>query len=284
MTSSDADVLIVQFKRVDGPLLDRMRSCRAVIRYGVGVDTIDVDAATARGVWVVNVPDYGTDEVADHALALILALLRGVVVLDRSVRAGEWDDGAAGELRRLSELTLGVIGCGRIGSAVAERAAAPGLRVLGFDARPEAVRPPAEPAPLDALLADADIVTLHAPLVPSTRHLIGSAALARMREGAYLVNTSRGGLVDAAAVLDALQRGRLAGVALDVFEHEPPEGAERDLVSHPRAIATPHAAWRSRESQLALKTEVAREVLRVLEGRRPRSPVNEPKRSLASDR
>ena len=272
----DADVLVVQYGRVDAARLDAMPSCRAVVRYGVGVDTVDVEAATARGIWVVNVPDYGTEEVADHAVALALALLRGVVFLDRSVRSGAWDDGAAGELRRLSELCLGVVGCGRIGSAVAERAAAHGLRVIGHDERPDAVRPPAEPASLDALLAAADVVSLHAPLVPATRHLIDAAALARMRPGAYLVNTARGGLVDAAAVLDALERGRLAGVALDVFEHEPPEGAERELAGHPRAIVTPHAAWRSRESELALKTEVAREALRVIEGRRPRSPVNQP--------
>ena len=262
----DADVLIVQYASVDGALLDRMPSCRAVVRYGVGVDTVDVEAATARGVWVVNVPDYGTAEVADHTLALMLALLRGVVVLDRSVRAGDWDDRAAGELRRLSSLTLGVVGCGRIGTAVAERAAAHGLRVLGFD--PEGVRPPAEPVGLAALLAAADVVTLHAPLAPATHHLIDPA---RMRPGAFLVNTARGGLVDSAALLAALESGHLAGAALDVFEHEPPPS---ELVRHPRVIATPHAAWRSRESELALKTEVAREALRVIGGEVPRSPVN----------
>jgi D-3-phosphoglycerate dehydrogenase / 2-oxoglutarate reductase len=268
----DADVLIVQYAGVDGALLDRMPSCRAVVRYGVGVDTVDVEAATARGVWVVNVPDYGTEEVADHTIALMLGLLRGVVVLDRSVRAGGWDDGAAGELRRLSELTLGVVGCGRIGSAVAARAAAHRLRVLGFD--PEGVRPPAEGVSLDALLAAADVVSLHAPLVPETHHLIDADALTRVRRGALLVNTARGGLVDGTAVLEALSDGRLAGAAFDVFEHEPPRGAERELARHPRVIVTPHAAWRSRESELALKTEVAREALRVIEGRRPRSPVN----------
>jgi len=269
----DADVLVVQYAHVDAAWLDRMPSCRAVIRYGVGVDTVDVEAATARGVWVVNVPDYGTAEVADHAVALVLALLRGVIVLDRSVRAGGWDDGAAGELRRLSSLTLGVVGCGRIGTAVAERAAAHGLRVLGSD--PEGVRPPAEPSSLDDLLAAADAVSLHAPLGPATHHLIDAGALERLRPGAFLVNTSRGGLVDSAAVLAALESGRLAGVALDVLEHEPPEtAAERELVRHPRAVVTPHAAWRSRESELALKTEVAREALRVIEGREPRSPVN----------
>jgi D-3-phosphoglycerate dehydrogenase / 2-oxoglutarate reductase len=270
----DADVLVVQYATVDAAWLDRMPSCRAVIRYGVGVDTIDVEAATARGVWVVNVPDYGTDEVADHALALILALLRGVAVLDRSVRAGGWDERAAGELRRFSRLTLGVVGFGRIGAAVAHRAAAFGLRVLGHDVRPDAVGPPAAAASFDELLEASDVITLHAPLTPQTHHLIDAAALALVQPTAYLVNTARGGLVDARAVLDALDAGRLAGAALDVFEHEPPQGVERELACHPRAIATPHAAWSSRESRAALKTEVAREALRVLAGERPRSPVN----------
>jgi D-3-phosphoglycerate dehydrogenase len=272
----DADVLVVQYATVDAARLDGMPSCRAVVRYGVGVDTIDVQAATERGVWVVNVPDYGTDEVADHALALVLALLRGVVVLDRSVRAGGWDERAAGELRRLSRLTLGVVGHGRIGSAVARRGAAFGMRVIANDARPGAVAPPATAASFDELLEGSDVISLHAPLTGETRHLIDAAALALVRPGAYLVNTARGGLVDARAVLEALEDGRLAGAALDVFEREPPEGVERELALHPRVIATPHAAWSSRESRQALKTEVAREALRVLAGERPRSPVNQP--------
>ena len=269
----DAEVLCVQYAVVDGDLLDRTPRCRGVVRYGVGYDSVDVEAATARGVWVVNVPDYGTAEVADHALALILGLLRGVTRLDRAVRGGDWDFEAGGELRRLSELTLGVVGCGRIGSAVVERAAAFGFSVLGTDVRAGAVRPPAAPVPLAELLERSDVVTLHAPLDETTRHLIDADALARMRPGAFLVNTARGGLADGAAVLAALEAGRLAGAALDVLEAEPP--ADLDLVSHPRVIATPHAAWFSRESMLQLKREVAREALRVLAGERPRSPVNQ---------
>jgi D-3-phosphoglycerate dehydrogenase / 2-oxoglutarate reductase len=272
--STDADVLIVQYATVDGALLDRMPRVRAVIRYGVGVDTIDVDAATARGVWVVNVPDYGTEEVADHAVALMLSLLRGVGLLDRSVREGAWDHRAAGELRRLSALTLGVVGHGRIGAAAAGRAIVHGMRVGAHDVRADAVRPPAERASFDALLEGSDVISLHVPLTADTHHLIGAAAIARMRAGAFLVNTSRGGVIDGAAVLEALDAGPLAGAALDVFEAEPPQGAERELARHPRVIATPHAAWWSRESELQLKREVAREALRVLEGRRPRSPVN----------
>jgi len=265
----DAEVLCVQYAVVDGDLLDRTPRCRGVVRYGVGYDTVDVAAATARGVWVVNVPDYGTTEVADHALALILALLRGVTRLDRSVRGGDWDFEAGGELRRLSELTLGVVGCGRIGSAVVERAAAFGFEVLGTDVR-DVVRPPAAAVALDTLLERADVVTVHAPLDETTRHLVDPR---RMRPGAFLVNTARGGLVDGAAVLAALHDGTLAGAALDVLEAEPP--ADLELVRHPRVIATPHTAWYSRESMRQVKEEVAREALRLVRGERPRCPVNE---------
>lgn len=267
---ADADVLCVQYAVVDGALLDRTPRCRGVVRYGVGYDTVDVEAATARGIWVVNVPDYGTAEVADHALALILALLRGVPWLERSVRAGEWDYEAGGELRRLSALTLGVVGCGRIGGAVIERATAFGFTVLGADIR-DVVPPPAERVALDELLERSDVVTLHAPLDETTRHLVDPR---RLRPGAFLVNTARGGLLDGDAVLAALREGTLAGAALDVLEVEPP--ADLELVRHPRVTATPHTAWYSRESMRQLKAEVAREALRLLRGERPRSPVNDP--------
>jgi D-3-phosphoglycerate dehydrogenase len=225
---------------------------------------------------VANVPDYGRDEVADHTLALALAVLRGVVVLDRSVREGHWDLEAARPLRRLATLTYGVVGCGAIGSAVARRAAGLGMRVLGHDVEGVASDPPIQRVPLEALLADADLVSLHAALTPDSHHLIDADALARMRPSAFLVNTARGGLVDAAALLAALDAGALAGAALDVLEGEPPDELGWKLARHPRVVATPHAAWYSEEAFHTLKTEVAREALRVLEGGRPRSPVNRP--------
>jgi D-3-phosphoglycerate dehydrogenase / 2-oxoglutarate reductase len=240
------------------------------------VDNVDVEAATRRGVWVANVPDYGRDEVADHTLALALAVLRGVVVLDRSVRDGVWDLEAARPLRRLATLTYGVVGCGAIGRAVARRAAGLGMRVLGYDIPQVRSEPPIERVPLEGLLEAADVVSLHAALTPESHHLIGAAALGRMRPTAFLVNTARGGLVDAAALLAALDAGALAGAALDVLEGEPPDELGWRLARHPRVVATPHAAWYSEEAFHTLKTEVAREALRVLEGGRPRSPVNQP--------
>jgi D-3-phosphoglycerate dehydrogenase / 2-oxoglutarate reductase len=274
--AGDADVLINQYVPITAEALDALPRCRLVVRYGVGVDNVDVEAAAARGVWVANVPDYGRDEVADHTLALALAVLRGVVALDRSVREGTWDLEAARPLRRLSTLTYGVVGCGAIGTAVAGRAAGLGMRVLGYDVPQVRSAPPIERVPLEALLSSSDVVSLHAALTPDTHHLIGAAALGRMRPSALLVNTARGGLVDAAALLAALDAGELAGAALDVLEGEPPDELGWRLARHPKVVMTPHAAWYSEEAFHTLKTEVAREALRVLEGGRPRSPVNQP--------
>ena len=271
-----ADVLINQYVPITAAVLDALPRCRLVVRYGVGVDNVDLQAATERGVWVANVPDYGRDEVADHTLALALAMLRGVVALDRSVRDGTWDLDPARPLRRLATLTWGVVGCGAIGTAVARRAAGLGMRVLGYDLPTVRSQAPIERVPLEELLEAADLVSLHAALTPDTHHLVGAAALARMRPTAHLVNTARGGLVEEAALLAALDAGALAGAALDVLEHEPPDELGWKLARHPRVVATPHAAWYSEEAFHTLKSEVAREALRVLGGGAPRSPVNTP--------
>jgi D-3-phosphoglycerate dehydrogenase len=274
--AGDADVLINQYVPITAAALDALPRCRLVVRYGVGVDNVDLQAASERGVWVANVPDYGRDEVADHTLALAMALLRGVAALDRSVRDGTWDLEPARPLRRLATLTWGVVGCGAIGTAVARRAAGLGMRVLGYDLPTVRSGAPIERVPLEELLEEADLVSLHAALTPDTHHLVGAAALARMRPTAHLVNTARGGLVEEAALLAALDAGALAGAGLDVLEHEPPDELGWKLARHPRVVATPHAAWYSEEAFHTLKSEVAREALRVLEGGAPRSPVNTP--------
>ena len=238
--------------------------------YGVGVDNVDVEAATRRGVWVANVPDYGTDEVADHALALALALLRGVTVYDRSVRAGGWEYQDARPLRRLSELTFGVVGCGAIGQAVAARAAAFGMRVIGADVLDGRPPGPIERVELAELLAVSDVISLHATLDENSRGLLGEQALAACKPTAVVVNTARGGLIDTTALLAALDAGAIAGAALDVLDPEPPDAATREaLARHPRVILTPHAAWYSEESFVQLKTEVAREAVRVCRAGRP---------------
>jgi D-3-phosphoglycerate dehydrogenase len=272
----DADVLLNHYTPITAEVLDAVAGCRLVVRYGVGVDNVDLEAAAARGVWVANVPDYGRDEVADHTLALALSLLRGVVVLDRAVHAGSWDLEPARPRRRLGTLTWGVVGCGAIGTAVAERAAALGMPVLGYDVEGVRSGPPIERVGLEELLEGSDLVSLHAALTGDSHHLIGADALARMRPSAWLVNTARGGLVDGAALLSALDSVALAGAALDVLETEPPDELGWRLARHPRVVATPHTAWYSEEAFVTLKTEVAKEALRVLSGGEPRSPVNTP--------
>jgi D-3-phosphoglycerate dehydrogenase len=276
--AKDAAALINQYAPITAEVLDALPGCRLVVRYGVGVDNVDVAAAAERGVWVANVPDYGTEEVADHALALALTLLRGIPALSASVRAGRWDYRVAQPLRRLSTLRFGVVGCGAIGSVAGRLAAGFGMDVVGVDVaagRPVAGSP-IRPVTLAELAATSDVVSLHVPLTHATEHLVDDAFLAAVKPSAVLVNTARGGLVDGQALLAALDDGRLAGAALDVLEVEPPDDVGRRLAAHERVVVTPHVAWYSEESFVSLKTEVAREAVRVLAGRPPRSPVNTP--------
>jgi D-3-phosphoglycerate dehydrogenase len=276
--AADATVLINQYAPITTEVLDALPAVRLVVRYGVGVDNVDVAAAAERGVWVANVPDYGTQEVADHAIALGLTLLRGIPGLSASVRGGAWDYRVARPLRRLSELRFGVIGCGAIGSVAGQRAAAFGMDVVGVDVDESRPRPGSGigRVSLDELTATCDVVSLHLNLTPESEHLVDDAFLRGVRRGLVLVNTARGGLVDGAALLAALDDGRVAAAGLDVLETEPPDEVGRRLAAHARVLVTPHAAWYSEESFVSLKTEVAREALRVLAGGPPRSPVNAP--------
>ena len=257
-----ADALLTQYAPVTAAVFEALPDCRVVGRYGAGVDNIDVGAASARHVGVVSVPDYSVSEVSDHALALLLALSRGVVGLDRAVHAGMWDFRATGEIRRTGSLLLGVVGMGRIGRALATKAQAVGFRVIGHHPFIAAV----EGIPLvglDELHASADAVSLHVPLSDATRHMIDAAALARMRSGVLLVNTSRGGLVDQTALLAALVSGHVGGAALDVVESEP-LGADDPLLALPNVVVTPHAGFYSRESLEELKRRVAEGIVRAL--------------------
>jgi D-3-phosphoglycerate dehydrogenase len=239
---------------------------KVVQRIGVGLDNIAVAAATERGAWVTNVPDYCVTEVADHAVALLLDWARGTVLFDRDVKAGRWDPAAA-RLRRLSDLTVGVIGLGRIGRATIARLAAFGCTVLGHS------RSAPDSVPLDRLLADSDVVILHAPLTDETHHLLDAARLGRMRPGAFLINVSRGPLVDNTALLAALESGHLSGAGLDVIEGEP--DPPRALVERGDVIVTPHVAFSSDSSLAELRRRSADEVVRVLAGERPHNPCNE---------
>lgn len=269
----DAVGLLVQYAPITRAVLAALPRCRVVVRYGVGTDTVDVDAATDLGVAVCNVPDYGVEEVSDHALALLLALGRRVVTLDRAVRGGDWSLASSPDIRRLRGRVLGLVGLGRIGRAVARKALALGFEVVAHD--PVVAEPPAgvRQVGLDELLAGSDFVSLHAPLVPATRHLIDDAALRRMRPGAFLVNTARGGLVDTDALARALADGRLAGAGIDVLETEP-IAPGHPLLEQPNCLLTPHAGWFSQDAFAELKAKAAQEAVAVVSGAAPRYCLN----------
>lgn len=270
----DATAVLVRETPIDAAAIATAPDLRAIVRYGVGVDNIDLAAARLRRVYVANVPDYGVEEVSDQALALLMAVARRVVARDRAVRAGAWNVARSQPMHRLAGKTLGMVGYGRIGRAFHRKAAALGFaRTLVFD--PARTVPPEGTtlAELATLCAEADVISLHAPFTPATRHMIGRAELARMKPTAILVNTSRGGLVDEVALAEALAQGRLFGAGLDVFEREPPD-EDSPLLALPNLVVSDHTGWYSEESVADLQRKAAEEVARALRGERPRSWVN----------
>lgn len=267
-----ADAVINQHVPITAEMFDAWPRCLGVVHFGKGVDNIDVPAATARGIWVANVLGANVDEVSNHVLGLLLGWARGIVELDARVRRGEWDYRLAQPRRRLAGQVLGLVGYGAIARALAAKAAALGLDVVAFARRPVAdtnVRF----ASLDEVLAVADYLSLHVPLTTDTRHLIGERELARMKPTAFVINTSRGPVIDQRALVAALHAGRLAGAGLDVTDPEP-AAADDPLLALPNVIVTPHAAWYSEESREYVTVEAAREAVRIVRGERPRSPVN----------
>ncbi len=260
--ASDIDAVLVQYAPITAEVLAALPRLRLVSRYGVGVDVVDQDAARARGVWVCNVPDYGTVEVALHTVGMLLALLRNLAGHDRHVREGSWNYRLGGQLPRPGGLTLGVVGLGRIGRTTWERAAPWFGRSVGYDPfLPDAAWPAGvQRLELADLFAQSNAVTLHLPLTSETQGLVGADLLARMPAASYLVNTARGGLVQLDAVLRALEEGKLAGVALDVLPDEPP-APDHPVRTHPRALVTPHVAWYSTESEVELRRKAARNVV-----------------------
>jgi D-3-phosphoglycerate dehydrogenase / 2-oxoglutarate reductase len=271
-----ADAILVQYAQVSAAVLAELGNLKAVGRYGVGFDTVDVPAATAHGVAVCNVPDYGTEDVSDHAIALALSLARGVVRLNRDIHAGSWTLSPARPLYRIRDRVFGVIGLGAIGGATARKAAGLGYQVIAHDIvlNPGTVTADGIPAvTLDEVLERAQVLSLHVPLDASTTHMISTEQLARMRPDAILVNTCRGPVVDTVALVEALRAGVISGAALDVHESEPLP-ADSALRTLDQVVLTPHVAWYSEESYLELKRRTVENVVEVLAGRRPRNIVN----------
>jgi len=262
----DADVVMAQWAPVRANAIDAMTRCKGIVRYGIGLDNIDLEAARKKGIPVRNVPDYCVEEVADHTVALALAVQRQVVSVFQRLKEGTWKITPPLALPPLRQSTLGLIGFGRIGRLVAERARAFGMTVIVSDpVVPEADlrQAGATAAAFDRIIKESDVLSLHCPLNEKTKHLINGPILRQMKSTAILVNTSRGGLIDMDALVEALRTGVIAGAALDVFEQEPfPPGHQ--FLALPNAVATSHIAWYSSASMQELQRRAAILALELL--------------------
>jgi D-3-phosphoglycerate dehydrogenase len=271
----DADAILVTYAKLSSELIGQLSRCKAIGRFGMGVDNIDLPAAAKAGITVTYVPDYGVREVSDHAMALLLALIRKIPLSNKLVQAGRWEMPAVVPIHRLDGRTLGLIGFGHIGRALAPKAQAFGLNVIVHDpfVQPDALKAAkVEGVDLDALLARSDYLSIHAPLTPQTRGLFNAATFAKMKRGALVVNTARGPLVDEEALLAALTSGQLGGAALDVVATEPlPK--DSPLLGHDNLILSPHTAFYSVEALEELQTKCASDVARVLSGENPVYPI-----------
>ena len=272
----DADAILVTYAKLPGELLRQFRRCKAIGRFGLGVDNIDIAAAAELGITVTYVPDYCMQEVSDHTMALLLALARKVPQSNALVQAGRWDMPAVVPIHRLAGRVLGLVGFGNIPRALAPKAKAFGLRVVAHDpyaSQHALAAAGVEGMSFDRLLEISDFVSIHAPLLPATRGLFNAEVFRKMKQGACLINTARGPLVDEDALLAALDSGRLAGAALDVVAVEPLPKQSR-LIGRDNVVLTPHTGFYSVEALNELQTKCAADVARVLSGEKPVYPVN----------
>ena len=254
--------VVSQYAPMNARVFAALPELRIVSRFGAGFDTVNVKDAQKHGVWVANSPDYGVHEVATHALAMALALVRHLPFYDRDVRDNNWHYLSAGPLRRVKEMTLGIVGLGRIGKRMAHLAREPFGAVVACDPyiAEEAFPPFVKRVTLDDCFRQADVLSLHVPLNDETRHLVNAQRMRSMKRGSFLVNTSRGGVADVNAVLSALDGGILEGAALDVLPVEPPP-ADHPLLRHPRVLLSPHAAWYSLEGEKELRRKAAQNLI-----------------------
>jgi D-3-phosphoglycerate dehydrogenase len=270
-----ADGVLVTYAKITADMIRKMPKCRVISRFGIGVDNVDIEAATRANIVVTKVPDYCIDEVSDHAMALLLALVRKIPSSSARTHGGRWEMKAVVPIHRLRGSVLGLAGFGRIPQLVAPKAIAFGMRVVAYDPFVPAevfTQAGVERVDLPALLATSDYVSVHTPLTPETRHLFNRDSFGQMKRGAYLVNTARGPIIDETALAEALDSGQLAGAALDVMTQEPPPPSP--LFGRDNVIITPHTSFYSEESLVELQEKAAREVVAVLSGQVPRNPVN----------
>jgi D-3-phosphoglycerate dehydrogenase len=278
----ECDAIMNQYARVGARTIEQMQRCKVIARYGVGVDIVDVDAATRRNIQVTNVRDYCTEEVADHAIAMWLAMARKLADYDRATHRGGWHWSAGKPVHRLRDRTMGIVSFGQIGYAIAARAQAFGVKLIVYDPYVDAASIAgrgAEKVDKDELLRRSDYVLMQAPMTPETRHFLGTREFAIIKPGAFVVNTGRGPTIDNAALYAALTSGRVAGAALDDPEEEPAKRASwspagNPLFTLPNVIVTPHVAYYSEESIRLAREIASEEVARVLTGQTPKNPVN----------
>ena len=273
--AADADALLVTYAKITAEMIRQMKRCRIISRFGIGVDNVDIAAATNAGIVVTKVPDYCIDEVSDHAMALLLSLVRKIPYANSLVHAGRWEMPAVVPIHRLRGSVLGLVGFGRIPQLVAPKAQAFGIKVVAFDPYiPQDVmtRAGVEKVEFAELVKMSDYISIHSPLLPETHHLFNADVFRKMKPTAYLVNTARGPIVDETALAHALDARQLAGAALDVLSQEPPSGSP--LFGRNNVILTPHTSFYSVESLVELQIKAAEEVVRVMTKQAPRNPVN----------
>jgi D-3-phosphoglycerate dehydrogenase len=273
--AGSSDALLVTYAKITADMIQKMPKCRIISRFGIGVDNVDIESATGAGIVVTKVPDYCIDEVSDHAMALLLAIVRKIPSSSARTHSGRWEMKAVVPIHRLRGSVLGLAGFGRIPQLVAPKAKAFGMKVIAFDpfVPDEAfTRAGVERVELPALLATSDYISVHTPLTPETRHLFNRKTFAEMKRGAYIVNTARGPIIDEDALAEALDAGQIGGAALDVMSQEPPPPSP--LFGRDNVIITPHTSFYSEESLIDLQVKAAQEVVAVLSGKSPRNPVN----------
>ena len=271
--AKDADGIINQYAPITRRVIESLKVCKVIARYGVGVDNIDIEAATEYGIIIANVPDYCVDEVSTHAMALILACARGITLLDGKISEKMWDFTLAKPLFRTKGKTLGLFGLGKIARALAQKASGFGFKIIAYDPYVSKVDDGIELVEFSKLLSNSDFISIHSPLTDKTRHSFGESELKAMKKTAYLINTARGPIIDERNLYVALKERWIAGAALDVMEKEPPDW-ENLLPKLDNLIITPHISFYSEESYVELKTKTAKAVLSVLKGGLPRAMVN----------
>jgi D-3-phosphoglycerate dehydrogenase len=271
--AGNSDAIGTNWAHVTDKVVRAVPQCRIIARFGIGLDNICIETATELGIPVTNVPDYCVSEVSDHALALILACARNIAFFHRRTKAGEYQLSAGRPMHRLQGATLGLVGFGRTAQELYPKARAIGFNVIAHTQHADSHGTECPIVPFEDLLRRSDFISLHAPLTDATHHLFGDRQFEQMKPSAFLINTSRGGLVNHAALWRAISSGRLAGAALDVFDPEPPD-LSLPLFRDERVIVTPHAAFASEESLQDLRSRAAHQIAEALQGRRPENVVN----------